>query len=54
MRKQPNETSHNQHRYDHRGEGNGRHIHNVLIGCASAGWMLSHLNTQFNGKWPPS
>ena len=33
-------------------QGSGGQVHNVLIGFTPARWVLSHLDSQLNGKWP--
>jgi hypothetical protein len=52
IRKPASNTSGNQQHYHHSSERNGGQIHNVVIGFAPSRWVLSHLNSQFNGKWP--
>jgi hypothetical protein len=52
MRHQPNNASDNQQHYDHTGERDGGQIHNVLIGFAPTRWVLSHLDSELNAKWP--
>ena len=51
-RNQLYKTSCNQEHYDPSSEGNGRQIHNLVIGFEPALWVLNHLNSQFKVKWP--
>jgi hypothetical protein len=52
MRNQRNNTSGNQQHHDGGSESNGGQIHNVVIGFEPALWVLNHLDSHLNGKWP--